>query len=109
MEQIKIQGIIYRICVENNLIRDSGTQAEINFVDRIIRIDSAIYGTDRGNIALLHEVIHGILEGLCFEEENENEHLIQCLAVSLYQVFKEEIERCIDQKQQENLENIKEK
>lgn len=62
MGQINIQGIIYRIRVENNLIRDSGAQAEINFVDRIIRIDSEIYGTDRGNIALLHEVIHGIKE-----------------------------------------------
>lgn len=102
MGQINIQGIIYRIRVENNLIRDSGAQAEINFVDRIIRIDSEIYGTDRGNIALLHEVIHGILEGLCFEEENENEHLIQCLAVSLYQIFREDIEKCIGQKQKES-------
>ena len=109
MEQIKIQGIDYDLCVQDNLIRDFNAQAEINYVQKKIRVDSAIYATDRGYIAIMHEIIHGVLEGLCFEDENNNEHLVQCLAVSLYQIFKEEIEKCIGQKLQKNLENIKEK
>ncbi|MBQ8429106.1 MAG: hypothetical protein IJX30_03305 [Clostridia bacterium] len=87
MAKIKIAGVCYSIQATEDLIRDSGRQAEINFVDRKIRVDSSIYETDKGHIAILHEVLHGIFEGLCFESENENEHLIQCLAVSLYQVF----------------------
>lgn len=106
---MKIQGIDYDLCVQDNLIRDFNAQAEINYVQRKISVDSAIYGTDRGYIAIMHEIIHGVFEGLCFEDENNNEHLVQCLAVSLYQIFKEEIEKCIDQKRTKNLENTKEK
>lgn len=106
---MKIQGIDYDLCVQDNLIRDFNAQAEINYVQKKIRVDSAIYATDRGYIAIMHEIIHGVLEGLCFEDENNNEHLVQCLAVSLYQIFKEGIEKCIDQKLQKSLENTKEK
>lgn len=45
--------------------------------------------TDRKKVVLLHEILHSIFEQLGFEEEHDNEHLINSLSTSIYQVLKQ--------------------
>ena len=87
MTSINILGSTYRIRFEPDLVRDRGRQAEINYIKQEIVIDADTSRTDRAFVSLLHETLHAIFEGLDFEEENENEHLIQSLATSIYQVL----------------------
>lgn len=86
--KVDILGIKYSVKVKKNLVRDEGKQAEINFIEQKIIIDEDVVNSDRVWTNLLHEILHGIFEQLGFEEENNNEHLIQSLASSIYQVFK---------------------
>lgn len=85
--KIDILGIKYTVKTKKNLVRDDGRQAEINYIKEEILIDEDIAKSGKVWTAVFHEVIHGIFEQLGFEEENENEHLIQSLASSMYQVF----------------------
>jgi len=45
---------------------------------------------ERKEEVLIHEIIHGILSHLEFAEV-DNEHLVQCLANGIYQVFIKEL------------------
>ena len=85
LETIKILGQTYEIKYRDT-VRDKMRFAEVNYVKQTIEIDKDL-PKERLLIALFHEVYHVIFDSLGFEEENENEHLIQCLASSMYQVL----------------------
>lgn len=42
---------------------------------------------DKKEVTLLHEILHAIFSQLGFDEEHDNEHLINSLANSVYQVL----------------------
>jgi hypothetical protein len=87
MNTINILGLDYVIERVPYISKEEWPMAKIDFIGQKILIDESL-GEDKSNVALLHEVIHGICEGLGFHEENNNETFIQSLATSLCQCLK---------------------
>lgn len=86
-KEIDIMGIIYEVEeveVVNKMIPRNG---EIDFQEQKIRLDKNLLD-DRKMVTLLHEVIHGEMEALGFDELCDNENVVQSLAVALYHTFK---------------------
>lgn len=87
MREVKIFGETYEV-IEQEIID--------NMVEKIGLIDhmqNKIYikkslSEDKKKVTLIHEILHGVLSQLGFDEEHDNEHLIDSLATALYQVFK---------------------
>lgn len=88
MSKIKIMSQSYDIeqmeTIELGVIK----LGEVNHLENLIKICSTI-PEDKKKIVLLHEILHVIFQQLGFDEEHDNEHLIDCLANSLYQVLKD--------------------
>lgn len=81
---IKILGLDYQVQPVQVISRDEFLLGRIDFVDQIIYVDANLQ-TDRRKVVLLHEILHGILEALGFNEASD-EHLVQSLATALHQV-----------------------
>ena len=63
-----------------------------NEIGRVDHIKQKIYLLDSltkeiKKVVLVHEILHSIFEQLGFNEEHDNEHLIDCLAKSIIQIF----------------------
>lgn len=88
MSKIKIMSQSYDIeqmeTIELGVIK----LGEVNHLENLIKICSTI-PEDKKKIVLLHEILHVIFQQLGFDEEHDNEHLIDCLANSLYQVLED--------------------
>lgn len=82
---INILGVKYSI-VKKPLMRENSSWGEIDYLNQKIEIEEAL-DNEKEKIVLLHETLHGILEGLGFASENENEHLVQSLATAIYKVL----------------------
>ena len=87
LREIKILGTAYALEYTDYISRDEFRIGEIDYMNQKIYILKDL-GKDLEKVTLIHEIIHGILNQLGFEEEND-EHLIQSLSNSLYQVFTE--------------------
>jgi len=86
VKQIDILGTEYLIHLIGQISKDELVLGEIDYTNQIITLDSSMK-TDVMSVTLLHEVIHGILFANGLNNENANEHLIQCLASGLHQVL----------------------
>ncbi len=89
--KINILGLEYDIVFISPVARDEWLAGRIDFHEQVIYIDSEIKD-DRKRITLLHEVIHGILSGLGFHSENQNEEMIQGLATGLHHFLKHSVD-----------------
>lgn len=84
---IDILGIPYKIIeVEQVDNKDYYADGEVDYDKQIIKLNKNLE-KDRKIEVLCHEVIHAIAEHLKIDEINNNEHLVQCLGNSIYQVF----------------------
>lgn len=93
MSEIKIMSQSYDIeqteIIEPEIIEPGTIKlGEVNHLENLIKICSSI-PEDKKKIVLLHEIFHVIFQQLGFDEEHDNEHLIDCLANSFYQVLKD--------------------
>ncbi|MCP1225713.1 hypothetical protein [Sebaldella sp. S0638] len=88
LKEINILGKIYKIKYVKKINNDSDQFGEIDYLKQVIKIRKDC-SPEYQESTLLHEIIHGILEQLGFDEENKNEHLICSLETGLYQVLKE--------------------
>lgn len=88
MSKIKIMSQSYDIEQLETIELGAIKLGEVNHLENLIKICSTI-PEDKKKIVLLHEIIHVIFQQLGFDEEHDNEHLIDCLANSLYQVLKD--------------------
>jgi hypothetical protein len=81
---VNILGIPYT--VERVPVVNKGAYAlgQIDYGQQRITIDEDLR-EERAQVTLLHEVIHGILESLGFDEETKNENMVQSLALGMYQ------------------------
>lgn len=82
---VNILGVRYQI-VRKPLMRERNCWGEIDYLNQRIEIEEALT-SDKLNIVLLHEILHGIFEELGFADENANEHLVQSLATAIYKVL----------------------
>ncbi len=92
--KITILGKTYAV-TRSDTFKRKNAWAEIDYINQVIEIEKDITN-EKAKEALLHEIVHGIFESLGFYTENENEHLIQCLANSLYQVLNDNNNLIID-------------
>ena len=87
MREVKIFGETYEV-IEQEII--DNMVEKIGLIDHLqnkIYIKKSI-SEDKKKVTLIHEILHGVLSQLGFDEEHDNEHLIDSLATALYQVFK---------------------
>lgn len=61
---------------------------EIDYCEQKIKIDKNI-PEDLKRETLIHEILHGILEKLGFEEINNDEQKVHSIASTMYSVLKE--------------------
>lgn len=89
IDKVKILGKTYNIVkAERFMDCESRTIGQIDYTKQIIRLEDKM-GVETEKVTLLHEIIHGILYQLGFDDEVNNEHLVQSLATSIYQVISE--------------------
>lgn len=86
-QKLKILGKTFEILRADTFYKKHAW-GEIDYLNQTIEIENSL-SEDKFKETLLHEILHAILESLGFDELNEDEHLIQCLANSLHQVLKE--------------------
>ena len=84
MGNLNILGLIYEVERVPYVCRDEYRLGQIDFVSQKISIDESI-SLEKAHVVLLHEILHGIFEGLGFNEECQNESMIQGLATALHQ------------------------
>lgn len=84
---IIICGMAYEVVETEIVSKEELANAEIDLFHGIINVDSTMTD-DRKKISLIHEVLHGICDGLGLSELGQNESAIQGIASSLYNTFK---------------------
>ena len=88
IEEIKILSQSYKLLFEDVISQGEALMGHIDFFKNTITLCSQI-SDDNKKVVLLHEILHSIFEQLGFQEENDNEHLINALSTSLFQVFQD--------------------
>jgi len=88
MKKIKVLNLEYEIIELSLVDNDIDLLGQINHREQIIRIRNDI-SEERKKVVLLHEVLHAIFQQTGFNEEHNDEHLIESLSIALYQVFKD--------------------
>ena len=88
MKKIKILTQTYNIVESPVITHGEALYGMIDYFKNEIHICSDV-SKERKKVTLIHETLHSIFEQLGFKEENDNEHLIESLSVSLYQVLEE--------------------
>jgi hypothetical protein len=83
---INILGIPYTVERVPYIDRNEYRAGEINFEAQEIKLLDTLKDAMAGT-TFFHELIHGILMGLKFIDESNNEQLVQGLAVGLYQAL----------------------
>ncbi|MDD3177137.1 MAG: hypothetical protein PHS28_05435 [Atopobiaceae bacterium] len=88
-DSVTILGIRYDV-TRPNCTRDDGS---IDPHRQVIEVASGM-SDERAGQTFLHEVIHGVLDQLGYEELYQDEHLVQGLAVGLYQALFQATSSC---------------
>lgn len=83
---INILGIPYEIREVDIIDRDTHLVGQISYTDQIIRIEKGL-GKEFRRQTVIHEVVHGILEGLGYRDINTDEQKVQGIASALHQLF----------------------
>lgn len=87
-KHIRILGVDYEV-KEVEIINDDPFLCGLCRYDTNEILIKRSISEDNKKIILIHEVIHAILGNLGFENENENENLINSLSSVLYQILKD--------------------
>lgn len=85
-KEIDILGVKFRVeeveCVSKEELR----KGEINYLTCTIRIDKTM-PRDLREQTLMHEILHGMLDLLGYEDLNADESKVQGMATALHQIF----------------------
>lgn len=87
---INIIGIPYEVIEVDQIAKDQMLAGEIDFINQIIRLDKGLSSETKGQ-TLMHEILHGVCQGLGLYELGTNECAIQSIASALYQIFHEHL------------------
>lgn len=85
-DSVNILGLDFPVLEMDNYDRHDVFDGEIVFDAQTIKIWGCLSETKKEQV-LLHEVVHGILNQLGYDEERDNEQLVQGLAVGLHQAL----------------------
>lgn len=88
LKSIKIMSSNYQINEVEKIDYERTTIGKIYYQEEKIEIDKSL--TENLKIeTLIHEVLHGILEKLGYDDLNDDEQKVQSIASTLYLVLKE--------------------
>lgn len=85
-ENIEILGLAFDVVETPVVNHEQLRDGEIDYRNQVIRIDAGLSDAAKEQV-LLHEIIHGVLTQLGFDEETGDERLVQGLAVGLHQAL----------------------
>jgi len=85
---VNILGQTYTVKRLPYIDRNAFITGEISFEAQEIRILDTLTD-DHAGVTFFHEFIHGVLCGLKYPAENDDEKLVQGLAIGIYQALKD--------------------
>lgn len=88
LKVINIMGIPYEVIEVDQISKEQMLAGEIDFIHQIIRLDKGLSSETKGQ-TLMHEIMHGVCQGLGLYELGGSECAIQSIASALYQIFHE--------------------
>lgn len=86
-KSVNIHGLTYAIERTEFRARDSATYGLIDHIEQKIHVSPSLTD-EKQRMALLHEIIHGVLDLLKLDEESNTEQLVQGLTVGLFNTLK---------------------
>lgn len=87
MDKVKILGLPYQI-VEKEIINNENVMGQILYHSQVIYLKKDL-PREQKEKTLLHEIVHGVFEGLGELELSENEKLVHALATAFYLLIKD--------------------
>lgn len=90
LKKVDILGIPYEIKEVETIDKGTLIIGQINYLEQIILLDKSL-PKEKKEQTLLHEILHGILSALGYDDINDDEHLVQSISSALYQVLRNQI------------------
>lgn len=88
IKKLKILATEYKVEEVEQIDKYQRLLGQIEYTEQTIKIDKNI-SEDMKKETLIHEILHGILEKLGYEELNEDEQKVHSIAATMYLVLKE--------------------
>lgn len=88
IKELKILATEYQVEEVEQIDKYQRLLGQIEYIEQKIKIDKNI-SEDMKKETLIHEILHGILEKLGFNEINEDEQKVHSIASTMYLVLKE--------------------
>lgn len=85
-ETVNILGITYKVIEVDVVNKNEPRFGELNFATSEIRIDQELPDEKKIQV-LMHEILHGIFDGLGMEELCKDERSVQSIATALCCIF----------------------
>ncbi len=88
MNKVKIMATEYTVLEVEQIDKGKRVLGEIDYIEQVIKLEKEL-NEDLKKEILIHEILHGILEKLGFDDLNNDEQKVQSIASTLYQVLKD--------------------
>lgn len=88
IRKLKIMATEYAVEEVEQIDKYERLLGQIDYAEQKIKIDKNI-SEDMKKETLIHEILHGILEKLGYQELNEEEQKVHSIASTMYLVLKE--------------------
>lgn len=88
IKKIKILATDYEVQEVDQIDKFKRLLGEIDYCNQIIKIDKNI-SEDMKKEVLIHEILHGVLEKLGYDDLNDDEQKIHSIGSTMYQVLKD--------------------
>ncbi len=85
-KSVNILGIDYEVVECETVDKFDPAFGQIDYANQTIKIDSTLTEQRKG-VVFMHELLHGVFDGLGMRDFNENEGAVQSLAAALYCVL----------------------
>ena len=84
--KINILGVEFDVKEVDVVDKFEPKKGEINYLTNEIKIDRNMPKSLKEQV-LMHEILHGLFDLLCWDEMRDNEEKVQSLATALHQIF----------------------
>ena len=88
MNKVKIMATDYKIEEVEQIDKNRRILGEIDYINQTIKLEKGLSDELKKEV-LMHEILHGILEKLGFDDLNNDEQKVQSIASTLYLVLKD--------------------
>ncbi len=88
LKKVKIMATEYKIEEVEQIDKNKRILGEIDYLEQIIKVEKGL-PIELKKEVIVHEILHGILEKLGFDDLNDDEQKVQSIASTLYLVLKD--------------------